>query len=339
MNFYSQSRLSLSRRASWLNTLIFVLVFCGLALWLAVTTAADKPRIPDDLQVLNYAEDAEVIFIGSSYTLWQINPDLIESFNSIVVGYKALSGYEVDRVIEKILRLRPPNLKYIVIELRPYHDFVLPEGFSTRDVRWHNFGRTVAAVKDLWRRDLTNERRYSLAWKHIKYYLEHVRRHNPLIKFLKSVAVELRLRQSELRLPVSETGFGYWESYLYNEARYLGELAAFREGHSRSQGGFYFNLQELMRHKELIKDRNIQPVYLVPPNLLNCATEHRLHDEGYLENVIFLCNPDRYPALFDPSNRMDITHLNHEGLVIYTRLVEEKLLEVMQDSATAKLPS
>ncbi|MCZ6508264.1 MAG: hypothetical protein O7A04_09505, partial [Acidobacteria bacterium] len=41
-------------------------------------------------------------------------------------------------------------------------------------------------------------------------------------------------------------------------------------------------------------------------------------------------DPERYPELFDPRNRFDASHLNHAGARLYSRLLGDLFVDILE---------
>ncbi len=132
----------------------FLLV--AILLRLVVPWQPSFPTYTDTLAF--YRERADrfsVLFLGSSRTRANIDPRIVDSYvsaggsrhRSFNIGVDALNLIELNSLVDEILRIRPPALKYVLLEPVFSTNLKAANLATERAIYFHNLGNTALEIR------------------------------------------------------------------------------------------------------------------------------------------------------------------------------------------------
>ena len=305
-----------------------------------VIPPADVPQFSEKLEYFAaHRDEFDTLFIGSSRTFRQLLPKIFDpamaaggqptrTFN---FGLDGMFSPEDAYVAEKIFALRPQRLRRVFIEVSGFNtDFAAQPEETRRALHWHDFRRTVQLCREILpfqkKKRLRDPARWARAWKHVRLYSVRALSLGEAARFLdRWRGVPARGRQwvigndGDGAIPYVE------ETELPGDTReaWDRDIAALRAGTAGIRPLVPASLESLAGTIARVRALGAEPVLFVAP----MAVQRVNTAAGQVrEPVLDFSDPHRWPALFDPANRYDRTHLNAPGARLFSRLFAEEVL-------------
>jgi len=292
-----------------------------------------------------HRDEYDTLFLGSSHFYYQIIPSLFDgvaaengyptrSFNAGIAGMRPPEdGY----LLERFLSLSPRNLRHVFIELAILRTRVENAG-SRRAVYWHDWRR----MQMIWRSATAQLRKKSFkdGVEPTGEWLSEVLTH--LLLFLQRATnlgrgeiITARLGGSRfVQNPAADLGAALdgWipsnrPETMQSEmlSRYQRDLAERERRPARKYEGDRVSQQALSQVIADIEKAGAVPVLVVPPT--TDSKNFRPAPVGSRAIVLDFCDLERFPELFEPSHRLDLTHVNTAGAQVFTRLLARRFVE------------
>ncbi|MEG4344003.1 hypothetical protein QUB70_12030 [Microcoleus sp. A003_D6] len=353
----------------FIHSLLFMLALiltAGL-----INTVLPSERIPPSLGDVSvkfqyfteHKDDYDMIFLGPSTTYHGIIPKLfdesmaangnfVRSFN---LGLQAANIAEMDFYLQKILALKPANLKWIFLDCF-VNSIVDPAPTSARSVYWHNPLKTIENFK------LVAESPLSFKNKISAFYANTI---SFIYRWLGIGGFSnlLQLRTEALPGLISSTeklieSNGYyamdwmtnsqeWKKLFqssledYRQRLKTAKSGAFRENTSTYPLNSYAIqiikkvVYRIDNQKKNAKKIKMETIFLIPPALdPNNENEYSVIVEAldlkYISTVFAFYNPNTFPALYEVDSRSDDLHLNHKGAQEFTRTLASQFSQYLK---------
>lgn len=330
------------------NILCLVLGFCLVAM---AAVALTPPRYVTTVteKLARYAEagdEYDVLAIGSSRTYRQIIPQVFDStakaagkqtrlFN---LGVDGMRPPEDTYLLEQALALRKKPLRLVLVECNTLRFELRPEDENTvRAVHWHDGKRLatmarLAFTADQKKRGFRDRvKRFGETapkfWKHVEYWFQNVTAFGRGNEILSASLFDTK----PVRNAVGPDGFkdspkrdGLSADEL---SRFESDVAEMRATPPRFEKADRVSQAELAEKRRIIEKAGAKMVLIVPPYPMN----KRFLPESESERaaVLDFSNPNDFPELYAPANRLDEGHTNRTGSEIYTRMIVERLLPLL----------
>jgi hypothetical protein len=135
----------------------FTLVVFITAFW--TTSAIVRAFVPEQMKfawLLEIEDDMEVIFVGSSHVLRQMDPAVLHhelskaglDYDAFNLGYPGAHFAETTYWADRILDRKVPNLKVLVLEAATLEGGMNPENdLSRRQIEWHDERRMASVLR------------------------------------------------------------------------------------------------------------------------------------------------------------------------------------------------
>lgn len=294
----------------------------------------------------------DIVFLGTSRTHHTLIPSLMDQefkkggyeFRTYNFGLFGAEPFEIDHLIDDILRLEPARLKWFVIEWIPWsseprHD---ENRFSDRWVQWHTPGRTRAAVNSAWLTDVPLTEKLRLTAHHIeamamKYaafgqlgpIIERslADDRNPRERAIAESQVNLRgFRALQVDPFVGTCVPPYWSAEEFQDAR-----DSLDERNAKSVDLTSFNAKAQRGQIERIEAAGAEVLYVTMPAPASDPMAHRLAERGDLPNFLPLNSPERSPTMYRIENYFDRYHVNNKGAQLASRIVGRSIAAWMRE--------
>jgi hypothetical protein len=258
---------------------------------------------------------------------------------SFAFGMSALSGREKDYYVERIARMRLPNLKYIVF------DFTLDQlprarsdssnWYKPRTTRWHEWTQLRGVLAD-WRDvKIAASGRLHRQWVHIQHFLLntfHVGGGVELLKYVQNN--QSRSMWSFYRHGDSDESREKAKAYLKTRSKKhnqrMKELVSRRKtsrfGRRPKEDTFRF----AGRWHQMFSEQGVVPIILLGPALNDRRFGPRPQGMPSLR-FIDLNDPQRFPELYRADLHYDPTHLTYRGANLLTEELAKQLAKVMEN--------
>ena len=326
----------------------------ALTAWLAGVwlPPADLPSTVREklAHLAEHGDDYDAIFVGSSRIQSHIMPSLfdrlaaergltVKSFNA---GVASMHTPEDGWLLEQILARKPARLRWIFLEI-DFFDAGLEDGQmgTLRGVPWHDWPRfrqlcrRMAVMSD----NLNFRDRIAELSARLRDFVDHL----------------ATFGQRESQLGRGAQLFDRWRLSINPEPMRWENLGADGDGFRPAKTNTVLEKKSLARLAKLVAERTkilpkadeadrvsqavlgeaiaqiiragARPVLIIPPRT-------RLHyfvpsaENARLAAVVDLCNPVKFPELYEAKHRVDTSHLNAAGAEVFTRIVADRFLEI-----------
>lgn len=298
------------------------------------------------------SEPYDVVMIGSSFVYRQIDPERFDrvlrakghdltSFNLGGPAMRMLEAIELLRKVSRDPKTRPRWVllgSYLDDEPIPVENLRKP-----RTIYWHTPGATLMACR--WSLLVRGPKKTRTA-----ATLE-AGRHliAGTLRALRIGSLSPSLRALVHPKPPTEDGpdangyFGFPERHedlplvwrrlnreLHEKKDAYQERSAPtpRRSHPAKPPGSY-RYDVMARAKEIADRYGVRLVFLFPPTLTNASASVATIETYGLGDALDFARPDLYPELFALENRMDWSHVNHRGAMLYSERVAEAFSELI----------
>ncbi|MBD2446907.1 hypothetical protein H6G76_06965 [Nostoc sp. FACHB-152] len=364
-------------------SMIFVLaVISSAGLINIFLPSSNIPQNLDDISTkfeyfAKYKDDYDVIFLGSSTTYQGVVPKVfdetmaangrrIKSFNFGIMGANIA---EMDFYLEKILALKPANLKWIFLDCL-VNGFMENAPTAAKNVYWHTPLKTIENFQ------LIAESNYDFKEKIRGFYANSI---SFIYRWLGIGYFSSFWQQSPDKLPA--TGLqkvtssdkllqeaGYYamdwmkDSEEWNKTFQSKYLESYQQRLEKAKSGVFeqnksstypknssgIKIINKVIHKidksESSSNNKIVPVFLIPPVLDSDADPNSImtaYDLGYISTLFAFNNPNTFATLYELDRRADGRHLNHQGAEEFTRILAtefSKHLKLSQNGISQRSP-
>ncbi len=324
-----------ARRVLLLGTIFFAALFASAWLLGQRLPFPNVPAIGERLQF--FAEQRErydTVFIGSSRFRHQIVPEEFDAHtkaagvptHSINLGYSGMWPPESFYYLRRVLALKPPHLKWVVIELMDYRYGQVDDAPPTqRTAYWHDRAHTAMALRLMWELPLPTARRLELCATHAWLFVKELLHLGRGAEALQEALIEPKKKKTKLPRWARQGGYEAQEEVEpWSEGAktsYAGQVAAVRASlpPQTLRPGFAVALREIIAD---VRRAGAEPIFVIAPTI---RPEENLV-VGVPEDVaVFAFNrPDDYPSLYEHTTHYDPGHLNDRGAREFTRFLAER---------------
>lgn len=326
-------------------TLCLILFLCGFAGTQAVMMRTVPERIK--LEWLATQDEAvDVLFLGSSHIYHQFDPIVFDevrgSGRALNMGESGMGVAEQMYLVERILEIRPPGLKYLVLEGLPWSvGKESANDFGKRNLEWHNTSVTLYMLKAISESDMSSAEKRAEIKLHIEHWWRrslHLARGVDAVRWLTNKSLQDNVAWGDLGpqgngyLPllvdqVGEQGRQNREQFLANPQKLF---AARQRLPQAGNGGEALPAQILAveRIQEMAQAQGVDVIWWLHPNLGRTPGWHAMHEQGILSSLIAFDDPIRYPDFYKVKWHFDLFHLTRKGSENLTRAFAERFLEV-----------
>ena len=316
---------------------------------------------------LEHAGDYDVLFIGSSATMYGLRPGVfseelerlghpgVRAFN---LGVGGMGSFEAAHVLREVLDEEPARLAWVLYEA-PLFDPLLwyPEVRNPRYVHWHDTRSTLDAIDGLplveappaykqegYDRDWLGryDWRLAVAKEHLDLWFwraSALGRGPEIIDELLDWAPEPLPTREDLARHDGWVDIGVdaqpgvrrtHEDFLEKRGEWADRLAgiAAAEAEARPLADGY-DLAALESLLEEVRAAGAQPLLYVAPRGLPSPQMAALDAQGSAGEVLRFHLPGRYPELNPIELRWDFSHLNADGAEVWSRLFAREFARLL----------
>jgi hypothetical protein len=323
----------------------FILTSAGIG-WLL--PFPDVPVVQTKLaHFAAHREQYDTLFLGSSHFYFQIIPSVFDAVtagsaqptHSFNAGIAGLRPPEDGYLLERILELSAGNLRHVFVELavlRPRVD----NAETRRATYWHDWRRMRmiwrATMTELGKKNLSEgvgplRERLSDLLVHLLLFLRHETNvgRGEIVTARFTASRPAQTANADLGAALDGWIPTNLPEIMQGEmlSRYERELAERRRQPARKYFGDSISQEALYRMVNAVEKVGAIPVLVVPPttdtkNFRPIGGESRFI-------VLDFCDLEKFPELYEPGHRLDLTHLNTAGAHIFSRLLGQRFLEEM----------
>jgi hypothetical protein len=271
----------------------------------------------------------DLLFVGSSRFFHQIDPRQFDArmaelgcpnVHSFNFGVDAMWPPESFYVLRKILALRPPKLRWVVIEMMEIHvkDIQLNPA-TMRHAYWHDWPHTRLACEALIGSKFSPQQKWDLALGHVAHFARTTLNFGRGADWLSGCLTHVK-KSTIAKDWISADGF----EPLPKRTMSATEIVNYERAVARSRQKMKPQPLRPPSRKaftELIQDiraLGAEPIFVVTPTLLRMEN----FTEAPNGATLFTFNdPNVYPELFEVTERYDTGHLDAKGAVKFTDLL------------------
>ncbi|HEX6273803.1 MAG TPA: hypothetical protein VFZ53_12225 [Polyangiaceae bacterium] len=296
------------------------------------------PPVPGPIErelatVLAQRSSCTVLAVGPSYVKSQIVPDAFDREADRIglrervckYGASSLRGYELRKVLERLLEHDWPRLRLVLIDitLGDGIDFEPDNWLNPRLVEWHTLQSMPWLLAYYEREPMPLGDKLPRLVSHAKHFLAHYAEVGHGIEWLGSLELLERFRpRSEPIAPgEAERAERRRRGARYDrQVRKLIERRSKRERNAADSGW-------ALELRSLVRAHDKEAYFVVAPVLYSARVPKRAR-RGRDRLVVFDFNdPERYPELYEERVRGTTSHLNRRGSILYTELLARELEE------------
>ncbi|MGF1603313.1 MAG: hypothetical protein ACFCU8_15065 [Thermosynechococcaceae cyanobacterium] len=312
------------------------------------------PYIPLVSEKLDYfalhKNKYDVLFIGSSRIYRQISPNDFDefvstktrSFQSFNLGMFGMKLPETYFWLEKVLEMKPKNLKWVFVEVNLDNVYEpIANARTNRVIYWHDFKHTINTLHYIFSVKDTLPRKIASAYSHLLPFFYHSINlgdfSNALLASLDSSKTPdvdtyrqyLGKSLNGYKALDDETGEVYIQPRRVFLARlddYSRQLNVLARQKTRKANVARGEKEILDRFQTLIETSGATPIFVIPPKLQREPALQKLREDGYPVTILAFNDPLKYENLYRPNLRFDEKHLNDKGAREFTLLLAQEFM-------------
>jgi len=319
-----------------------------------------------------HKDDYNAIFLGPSTTYFGVIPKLFDEYmttegksvKSFNFGIAGANVAEIDFYLQKILALKPANLKWIFLDCS-FDLFTNYNATSAQEIYWHtpsktleNFQLILESSIDSWpvKASYLNANFQSFIYRWLglgqlanlwqeKILNIDLSNADPLAKVSEDrllqesgyYAIDWQKKAEKWQTFFRANGLDTYHKNLKNEQLKL----ANSEDSFNSQSIIYGaqmlkNLAARIEQYQQINNNKTDAIFFIPPLLeadSNPSALYQAYESGYIDTLFAFNNPNKFTNLYDVNRRIDSAHLNHQGAQEFTLLLASEFKEHLNNSA------
>lgn len=292
-----------------------------------------------------HKDEFDTLFVGTSSIYYSVSPEIFDratretglSTRSFNFGIDAMHPPENFYVLDQILKTKPLQLKWVLLETANVETKLHKVLGTERAVYWHDWPRTVMALRKaldprgdakwyikvsrLWlaRRDLAA---------HLTLFAQRFANVGRAIELL-SPAKKDRALEAEIELGPRRDGYRLAGNAMSAEQAVSFEARLAREiAETRPKPLDPYADAAYRGYAQRIRAIDATPFFVVPPLIFQSPLSFRHSPPP--GPLLSFNNAQTYPMLFDTKSRIDDAHLTKEGAEEFTRLLAQEFLRQMR---------
>jgi hypothetical protein len=321
---------------------VFLLALAGASL--ALTASAPFPKLGNLWRKFHHlsehARDYSLIYVGSSRVFHEFIPEHFDAalagrgheIRSFNFGQDGMWPPESLYMTRKILALRPPKLRWVLIDLMGIKPAVDGNESSLRALHWHDWQHTVLAWRHIAGVDMAGQRSFA---EKAGLILHHAglwaRRATGMGRGHEALETALKLQREKRPAPVLDGGFERGgDGPLRGDALELFKAEVSRLRREPAQRPIQPELRDALSEIAAdVRAAGAEPVFIVAAGIYGSERFSDWPPPGI--RVLAFDDPAKYPQLYDPERRYDPHHLDTAGAAEFTRLLAARFGELLEE--------
>lgn len=311
------------------------------------------------------ADDYNIFFVGSSLVEWNILPTVFDErlrergfggAKSFALGIPAYNGHGINKLLRDLYEMKPERMSIAFLDANrsPSPIIAKQEQGSSRAIYWHDLPETLSVLKILKESDYPLLTKTKAARDHLQHFLKkHVPYHDVYGVVSRHLLGNGHFYAQEHRVVIKRRrgNLAPWARYPRNgmSPRTLPkeDLLAWREAVARTKSERHEKhkvgpgtVEFVKGQMEEAETRGLSVVRITFPTTFHIYDKNGLENPGIgqelynlhiYQHYINFNDPERYPELFDPSARREMTHLNERGTILLSRLAADYFVDEVLD--------
>ncbi|GAB4302919.1 MAG: hypothetical protein Fur0025_43940 [Oscillatoriaceae cyanobacterium] len=293
-------------------------------------------------------QNYNTIFIGSSRTYRHIIPRAFDAelqrrgynITSYNFGIYAMQLPETYFLLQKILAMKPPGLRYVFIDIDSVNLDIPKENRRTdRVISWHGWQQMPEIYRLIANQNQNWRQKKQLIQLHATPFLSNIGNLGQADRLFVLLAPETTKSLN----PGYDTAYkepgadGYLpldqeddiifterrQEYLAKLDKYQAQVAtlAAQEPTQKNRRLKPYEADIIQKLVKAVTDAGATPIFFIHPVLKKEAHLIEAHQKGYIPILLPFNQPAKFPNLYAPENRYDWYHLNHQGAEQFTQLL------------------
>lgn len=307
-------------------------------------------------------DNYNALFVGASLTYRQVDPNIVDSiahmqgveFHSYNMAVDAQNFIKIIDNFEFSKQIENPHLEYVFIELSSSMEIYFPSLHTVKSFYWVEMEQVIQAFKMIkeYPVNLLNKALYGFAYsaswienklsfgafpKALEFYFAKKKKEDFYTGKLHNGFYPYTLNPRNLLM-----GTKIEEQVIFEERKILMENPDTIMANIKSKTLFEYERgggKKLLQSQldiclniiEKNKEKGIETVFILPPRGRgNYNILLPIFNKLPNNNKIDLGNPLLYPEFYTVENSFNFFHLNEQGAAIYSRVLGEKIVELLK---------
>jgi hypothetical protein len=285
-----------------------------------------------------HKSDYSLIYIGSSRVFHEFIPQQFDAelagrghrVRAFNFGQDGMWPPESLYMLRQILKTRPPNLKWVLIDLMAVKGEIDGNETSRRAVYWHDLRHTLIGCQHVIQVDMEHQRtaaeKAALCWKHLSLFVQQA---TSLGRGEEMLETRLKLKPEKKAEKIDDEGFepggrGPLKGSMLTQFNDL--VRKLKTSRARV-------MHPVMREalEDIISEvraAGAEPIFVVAATMYGAERFRDWPPERV--TVLRFDDPEAYPELYDPARRYDVHHLDPIGAKSFTRRLAEQFADVLE---------
>ncbi len=300
----------------------------------------------------------DVIFIGSSRTYRHIMPSVFDrylqkegySINSFNFGVPGMFFSETIFYLNKILKMEPKRLKWVIMELD--FDFnVNPDNLkSYREIYRHTFEETKFICNYIIRSNKVSlPRKVIWLYRNLVPFIYNFSNTGHGADWLFTLLnYREPMQEQELEEAIGKKLDGHVgykieqeipnrrKHFLQNTDRYLDKVQKLKQRTPESTQGHITDDEKkfLSQLVNKIQKRGISPIFIIQPKLSSQYESHlsAAYQQRIIPSLFSFNDPHKFEDLYNIDYRFDFGHLNRKGSQRLTHLLADRFIQTIEQA-------
>ncbi|MEH2279367.1 MAG: hypothetical protein V7K40_32440 [Nostoc sp.] len=320
-----------------------------------------------------HKNDYNAIFLGPSTTYFGVVPKVFDEYmtkegktvKSFNFGIAGANVSELDFYLQKILDLKPANLKWIFLDCS-VDLFTNFGSTSAQEIYWHTPRKTVENFQLIWESSIDNwQVKVPYIYANFQSFIYRWLGLGQLSTFWQERILNLDLSNADPLAKVSEDRLlqesGYYaidwqnkaekwqtlfrtnglDTYLKNLKSEQTKLANLNSENTFKKTSTIYgvkmmeNISSQIEKQQQINNNKLEAIFFIPPILeadSNYSALYKAYDLGYIDTLLAFNDVNSFTNLYELNRRIDSAHLNHQGAQEFTLLLASRFTEYLNNS-------
>ncbi|MCW5314112.1 hypothetical protein GTQ43_09940 [Nostoc sp. KVJ3] len=315
-----------------------------------------------------HKDDYNAIFLGPSTTYFGVVPKVFDEYmtkegksvKSFNFGIAGANVSELDFYLQKILDLKPANLKWIFLDCS-VDLFTNFGSTSAQEIYWHTPRKTIENFQLIWESSIDSWQvkvpyiyanfqsfiyrwlglgQLSTLWQERILNLD-LSNADPLAKVSEDrllqesgyYAIDWQKKAEKWQTLFRTNGLDTYLKNLKNEQIKLANLNSentFKKTSTIYGVKMMENISSQIEKQQQINNNKLEAIFFIPPLLeadSNYSALYQAYNSGYIDTLFAFNNVNIFTNLYELNRRIDSAHLNHQGAQEFTLLLASKFTE------------
>ncbi|MEH1899105.1 MAG: hypothetical protein V7K94_28110 [Nostoc sp.] len=320
-----------------------------------------------------HKDDYNAIFLGPSTTYFGVVPKVFDEYmtkegksvKSFNFGIAGANVSELDFYLQKILDLKPANLKWIFLDCS-VDLFTNFGSTSAQEIYWHTPRKTIENFQLIWESSIDSwQVKVPYIYANFQSFIYRWLGLGQLSTFWQERILNLDLSNADPLAKVSEDRLlqesGYYaidwqkkaekwqtlfrtnglDTYLKNLKNEQTKLVNLNSENTFKKTSTIYgvkmmeNISSQIEKQQQINNKKLEAIFFIPPLLeadSNYSALYQAYDSGYIDTLFAFNNVNIFTNLYELNRRIDSAHLNHQGAQEFTLLLASKFTEYLNNS-------